>query len=350
MSNNKSKPRKTLLSFFTKVNDGQSSNGTSSMCNIDVSSSPPKSQRVEFEKVDTLSTIDTPYLERDPGLRFSISTFLIDKREDYLSTKYGTQNRRFQFSWFLKFPWLEYSISKDKAFCFPCYIFHDKPSKNEAFVVDRVQNWKYVGCEKTCPFDQHERGRGSSHNDAMLKWSNLKDPSKHIDKRLNAQSSQQILENRLRFKTSIVAIKWLAKQACAFRGHDESLLATMNEKINKIREEVGDAKFCIIVDEALDESHKEQMAIILRYVDCDGFIREHFFEIVNNEICNVLSQYNLLVENLRGQGYDGASNMAGEWNGLQSLFLNDCPYAYYVHCFAHRIQLILVAVSKEVHE
>ena len=148
----------------------------------------------------------------------------------------------------MKFPWLEYSISKDKAFCFPCYIFHDKPSRNEAFVVDGVQNWKYVGCEKKCPFAQHEGGHGSSHNDAMLKWSNLKDPSKHIDKRLNAQSSQQILENRLRLKTSIVATKWLAKQAYAFRGHDESvnslnrgnfielikLLATMNEEINKV--------------------------------------------------------------------------------------------------------------------
>ncbi|KDO51959.1 hypothetical protein CISIN_1g039830mg, partial [Citrus sinensis] len=287
---------------------------------------------------------------------------------------------------FLKFPWLEYSISKDKAFCFPCYIFHDKPSKNEVFIVDGVQNWKYVGCEKTCHFAQHERGHGSSHNDAMLKWSNLKDPSKHIDKTMNAQSSQQILENRLRLKTSIVATKWLAKQACAFRGHDESvnslnrgnfielikLLVTMNEEINKvvlenapkntqyiapkiqkellniiankvrhkIREEVDDAKFCIIIDEAVDESYKEQMVIILRYVDCDGFIRERFFEIVNvdetkaltlkNEICNMLAHYNLLVENLRGQWYDGASNMADEWNGLQYLFPND--------------------LSKEVHE
>ena len=75
MLNNKSKPRKTLLSLFTKVNDGQPSNGTSSMCNIDASSSPPKSQRVEFEKVDTPSTIDTPYLECDPELYFSISAF-----------------------------------------------------------------------------------------------------------------------------------------------------------------------------------------------------------------------------------------------------------------------------------
>ena len=42
--------------------------------------------------------------------------------------------------------------------------------------------------------------------------------------------------------------------------------------------------------------------------------------------------------------------MRGEWNGLQTLFLKDCPYAYYIHCFAHRLQLVLVAVAKEVHD
>ncbi|XP_075489445.1 uncharacterized protein LOC142528284 [Primulina tabacum] len=102
------------------------------------------------------------------------------------------------------------------------------------------------------------------------------------------------------------------------------------------------------------------MAIILRYVDRDWFIRERFFEVVHvektcaltlkKEICNVFNQYNLLIENLRGQGYDGASNMRGEWNGLQALFLKDSSHAYYIHCFAHRLQLALVAVSKEVHD
>ncbi|XLU54998.1 hypothetical protein S245_049646, partial [Arachis hypogaea] len=48
------------------------------------------------------------------------------------------------------------------------------------------------------------------------------------------------------------------------------------------------------------------------------------------------------------RGYDGASNMRGEWNGLQALFLKDSPQAYYVHCFAHRLQLALVAASREV--
>ncbi|KAL0002160.1 hypothetical protein SO802_015941 [Lithocarpus litseifolius] len=40
--------------------------------------------------------------------------------------------------------------------------------------------------------------------------------------------------------------------------------------------------------------------------------------------------------------------MRGMWNGLQALILNDCPYANYIHCFAHRLQLALVKVSKQV--
>ena len=80
---------------------------------------------------------------------------------------------------------------------------------------------------------------------------------------------------------------------------------------NTIREEIEDAKFCILVDEARDESKREQMTIILRFVDKEGFIKERFFYVVHvrdttaltlkNEICAVLSHYNLHIENIRGQ-------------------------------------------------
>ena len=116
---------------------------------------------------------------------------------------------------------------------------------------------------------------------------------------------------------------------------------------NAIHEEIEDAKFYIFVDEAQDESKREQIAIILRFVDRNGFIKVRFFHVVyvrdttaltlKKEICAVLSHYNLHIENIRGQGYDGASNMCGEWNGLQALFLKECPYTYYVHCMAHRL-------------
>lgn len=138
----------------------------------------------------------------------------------------------------------------------------------------------------------------------------------------------------------------------------EILQILANKVREKIREEIGDSKYFIFVDEAKDESKKEQMALVLRFVDNDGFIREQFFDILHvkyttsmtskKELSSILCRYALNVQNMRGQGYDGASNMRGEWNMLQALFLGECPFAYYIHCMAHRLQLALVSASREV--
>ncbi|KAF3667586.1 hypothetical protein FXO37_09961 [Capsicum annuum] len=52
----------------------------------------------------------------------------------------------------------------------------------------------------------------------------------------------------------------------------------------------------------------------------------------------------------RGQGYDGASNMQGEFNDLKTSIMKDTPSVYSVHCFAHQLQLTRVAVAKKHHE
>ncbi|VVA40221.1 PREDICTED: zinc finger MYM-type 1, partial [Prunus dulcis] len=59
------------------------------------------------------------------------------------------------------------------------------------------------------------------------------------------------------------------------------------------------------------------------------------------------SSNGLSFSKLRGQGYDGASNMRGELKGLKTKILREQPCAYYVHCFAHQLQLALVAVAKK---
>ena len=59
--------------------------------------------------------------------------------------------------------------------------------------------------------------------------------------------------------------------------------------------------------------------MIFRYSSCQ---RYNCFNSL--EISFVLSHHNLDVQNIRGQRYDGASNIRGEWNGLQALFINDC--------------------------
>ena len=128
----------------------------------------------------------------------------------------------------------------------------------------------------------------------------------------------------------------------------KEILHIFSVKVKKaIREEIGDAKFCIMVDEVRDESTKEQMIVVFRYVDVEGFVKERFFGLIHvvntaaltlkKGIYSLLSQHCLDMQNIRGQRYDGASNMRGMWNGLQVLILNDCSYAYYIHCFAYRL-------------
>ena len=92
---------------------------------------------------------------------------------------------------------------------------------------------------------------------------------------------------------------------------------------NKICKNIGDSKFCIIVDETHDESKREQMSIVLRFVDEGNCIQERLFDIIHVKdtsaltlkkgIYNVLSHRRLGIQNICGQGYDGTSNMHGEW-------------------------------------
>ncbi|XP_050207304.1 uncharacterized protein LOC126656743 [Mercurialis annua] len=83
---------------------------------------------------------------------------------------------------------------------------------------------------------------------------------------------------------------------------------------------------------------------------CDYVWLEHVADTsshtLKKAIDKVFAKYGLSISRLRGQVYDGASNMRGEFNGLKSLILNENPYARYVHCFAHQLQLAVVAVAK----
>jgi len=49
----------------------------------------------------------------------------------------------------------------------------------------------------------------------------------------------------------------------------------------------------------------------------------------------------LSVANLRGQTYDGGSNMAGRVNGAQALIAAKQPLAIFVHCLMHCGNLVV---------
>ena len=416
-----SKPS-TIDRFFKRIKTSEvGSSSSTSNINIPVSENQSTESPTNDINQDNKSLVrdpglrrqiwDYPVNERDEIRRAYIKAGPFQPILDHYN-KSGREShkRSFQSSWFTLFStWLEYSPTTDAAYCLHCFLF-SKPTKHlaaTAFTVDGFKSWRKVRNGNKCAFLTHvgqKDNHMTPHKIAERASTDLMNQSQHIERVVEKYNSQEIANNRLRVKATIEVVRWLAFQGCAFRGHDESsssinrgnflelleLLASNNEKVgelvldkapknacytspdiqkeilqvfatrvkNEIRKEIGDAKFCIIVDEARDESKKEQMSIVLRFVDQDGILRERFFGLVHvsdtaaltlkKSIYFVLSNHNLDIQNIRGQGYDGASNMRGEWNGLQALILKDCPYAYYIHCLAHQLQLALVAASKEV--
>ncbi|KAL6494170.1 hypothetical protein OROGR_032079 [Orobanche gracilis] len=328
---------------------------------------------------------------------------------EYPRTQCGKQNRRFQEHWYEKFRWLEYSLTTDKSYCFHCFLFLDNntPSHLSTLATIGFNSWKRINQRDKCAFLTHIGFSPSSyHNMCVRNAVVLMKPTHHINEVMNVVSQEERRKCRLRVRTSIEAAQWLALQGCPFRGRDESssslnrgnfielvdaygkknqeignvvldnaprhatytspdiqkeLLNIMGNKVrDMVREELGCEPYCILVDEAQDASKREQMCVILRFVDKMGYLRERFLAIksvsdttslnLKNQISGILVHHNLQVQKMRGQGYDGASNMRGALNGLQALFIRDCPYAYYVHCFAHRLQLTLVSAAKDVRD
>ncbi|GJR80126.1 zinc finger MYM-type protein 1-like protein [Tanacetum coccineum] len=314
--------------------------------------------------------VDLNSLERDPGKRTQMCKYPANKKEEvrlaYLNKgpfqihlkKYpakGSQKypRRFQYSWFGIFPnWLEYSPTTNAAYCFICYLFSDSPNVrngSDAFIVKGFDNWKKVNDGKNCAFLKYI-GCLQHRNDVTF-CENLLNQEGHIGNIMEKQSAEKILKNRIRLKASIDIVRWLTFQICSFRGRDETLnsknrgnfiellklLTSYNVQYynvrKHIRREVGDSYFCVMVDEARDESKEEQIAIVLRFVDKDGFIRERFLDLVHvydtmavtlkTNLWKQLLNYEFDISKIRSQGYDGASNMRGEWNGLQALVAKD---------------------------
>lgn len=67
-------------------------------------------------------------------------------------------------------------------------------------------------------------------------------------------------------------------------------------------------------------------------------------------IRDILHRYDLPVSNIRGQCYDGATNMSGIRSGVQTRLLKDAPRATFVHCVAHRVNLFIQDSVKAVNE
>lgn len=70
-------------------------------------------------------------------------------------------------------------------------------------------------------------------------------------------------------------------------------------------------------------------------------IKDQSAQGLEDEIMKSLSEKGLDLTKCRGQGYDGAAVMSGTYHGVQQRILEKSPHAYYVHCAAHNLNLVL---------
>ncbi|KAL5577492.1 hypothetical protein UlMin_019191 [Ulmus minor] len=360
--------------FFKRVSNGSHPQESYSQ-EVEVESS--KRSRIEINIADLLS---------DPGLRAPISNYSPNIQDEirrhnlqqgpcqpkdhkFPFSDFGKERRRFNTAWYDLFPnWLEYNIDKDSVVCL---------SGGKSFVGKGFSNWK-----KKERLVEHVENHNSYHYQCYKKCEALMTEKQQIQNIVLKKNIGDRIRYRTRLTASVDCIRFLIRQGLAFRGHDESedstnqgnflellnFLADHNEEVRvvalknapeklrltslKIQKDIVSAFY-----ESRDVSIKEQMVVMFRYVNKKGYVIESFIGIehvanttavsLKTTMDKLFSKHGLSISRLRGQGYDGASNMSGEFNGLKTIITKENECAFFVHCFDHQLQLALMGVAKK---
>ena len=322
-------------------------------------------------------------------------------------TSFSGKGRSFNPAWFSSYKWLEYSVKCDACFCYPCRLFGSGggPASRpvQVFTVTGFKSWKHA-TGKHGSLAVHDAC--SSHRQAVIAWDlymHTQETGVTVADQLGTARAQLVKKNRHRIKMIAKILLLCARQDIALRGHRESAdssnrgnfleiltLATeldgtidlsaspqnalytspdiQNELLhvigNRIRRMIASevkksTYFSILSDETKDLSKQEQVTLVIRYVDMKSCtIYERFLSFVHAEafdaasfssyILGLLSEYELDIKGLVSQGYDGASVMSGKYSGVQRQIREVAPQAFYVHCQAHCLNLVLVDCAKIV--
>ncbi|XP_066396302.1 uncharacterized protein [Miscanthus floridulus] len=182
------------------------------------------------------------------------------------------------------------SVKKDSAFYFICYLFK-KGSGSNTFVVDGWNNWN-IG---NTALLKHCGSR--AHKAAQQRYIGFTNPKVAIDYHIDKWSEEELRLYKKRLTYSLRCIKFLLHQGLSFRGHDESEESSNRGNfIELLKFLVGNSEEMnkyVLNNEPADESsnisHKEQLALCLRYVDKLGRPCEHFIGVIHVDDTTSLS-------------------------------------------------------------
>ncbi|XP_074296904.1 uncharacterized protein LOC141627564 [Silene latifolia] len=339
---------------------------------------------------------------KGPMRDFSIDRGPKNSGNRYFSSKFYTRFMPNGEKWDRE--WLVYSKDLDKVFCFCCKLFRKSQGRGE-LVSSGFNDWIHLGVR----LKEHETSVEHVRN--MTIWYELRlrlGKNKVIDE-LNQKNVYKEKEHWKNVMVRIIAIvKYLGKHNLAFHGTNEKLYQASNGNFlglvemvtefdpviqkhvsritnsdanchylghniqnelisllghnikSDIIKKIKEAKyFSLILDCTPDISHKEQMSIILCYVDTSLLhefqVEESFLGFLNvndtsglglfNALQNELKCLDLDIDNIRGQGYDNGSNMKGKHQGVQKRLLDINPRAFYTPCGCHSLNLTLCDIA-----
>jgi len=294
-----------------------SGSGCGSTPHTNERTSQPKKLREEFSHSNLIAdpAQRKPVDSYDPAIRdqlkraYALSGPTQPHEFKFPSKWMVDQWRTFQKSWFDEFDWLEYSESKDAAFCLYCYLFFNsgKPEKfgSSVFAHQGYVNWK----KAKDTLSNHSVCK--THVEARLKCDDFMNQRTNVGRKLVEVSREEEKRYEIRLTSSLDVARFLISQGDAFRGHDETssslnkgnyreMVEWYKDKVEVVKEayekgsknyqmlshhiqkdltkacaeevtavimdEIRGRKFSVLIDESRDVSIKEQMAVILRLV------------------------------------------------------------------------------------
>ncbi|XP_065645337.1 zinc finger MYM-type protein 1-like [Hydra vulgaris] len=272
---------------------------------------------------------------------------------------------------FVNREWLLYSPSTGSVFCFACTLFS---SKHSNFSTTGFDDWKNA---LKC-ISGHENG--SEHHKNMLTYSSRQRESGQLDSVLLKQLHNEQLGLPFRGNNETIGSEQngnylgtlellgqfdpflhehMKKHGNSGKGNTSYLSANIceeficlmgNKVLSEIISELKKAKYySISVDSTPDLSHVDQLTFTVRYVKdlapVERFlqfvpIHGHGAEHLETVVLNFLQENEISISDCRGQSYDNASNMAGQYSGLQKRIKDKSESALFIPCAGHSLNLL----------
>lgn len=303
----------------------------------------------------------------------------------------------------LERPWLMYSTSMDMVYCFCCKVYNRSKSvlgshgscdwKNMSSILQHHEkspdhlssyhDWKElkmrIANNKTIDdLNQRLINREAKHwKDVLERIISLVRVHGVQNLPLRGQSDRLYTPhngNFLKFVEVIAEFDPIMKEHIRRIKSDEihdhylgkniqnEIIQFLSKKVKqKVINDLTNAKYySIILDCTPDVSHKEQMTMIVRFVTANEAttdkpsevsINEHFIGFVELEkstgasmveiLLKQLSDSEICLDDMRGQGYDNGANMRGIHNGVQARVRELNRRAFFVPCNAHSLNLVV---------